>query len=219
MPKSTRSIFTQILRCLEKAIPIPNIELLHDNPFQLLVATILSAQCTDVRVNAVTPKLFSVYKTPSDFSKANPSDLETLIFSTGFYKNKAQSIIGAAQTILTHFKGEVPQTMAKLLTLPGVGRKTANVILGGVFGRPAIVVDTHVRRVANRLNLTASQNPDQIEMDLGELMPKSKWTAAGSRLLLHGRYVCLARNPICSSCVLFDLCPCDAEKRKSENRL
>ncbi|MEK7285922.1 MAG: endonuclease III [Nitrospirota bacterium] len=216
---SSSQLFEQILSRLEKALPTAVIELHHENPFQLLVATILSAQCTDVRVNQVTPKLFSTYKTPSDFAKAAPSDLEALIFSTGFYKNKSRAIIGAAQMILTDFNGEVPKPLDALIRLPGVGRKTANVMLGGAFGLPAIVVDTHVRRVANRLQLSLSQNPDQIESDLGQLMAKSKWTAASSRLLLHGRYVCLARNPSCRSCVLFDLCPCDVEKRKAEKRL
>jgi endonuclease-3 len=214
-----RLVFAQILRRLEKTIPTPKTALVHANPFQLLVATILSAQCTDRRVNAVTPKLFSIYNTPDDFSKANQSDLESLIFSTGFYKNKALAIIGAAQTILARFGGEVPKTMEALITLPGVGRKTANVILGCAFGQPAIVVDTHVRRVANRLKLTQSQNPDQIETDLGRLMQKSEWTVGSSRLLLHGRHVCMARNPLCQSCVLFDLCPCDIKKREAENRL
>jgi endonuclease-3 len=208
----------QILGRLEKSIPEAQTALAHQTPFQLLVATILSAQCTDARVNQVTPALFKVYETAEDFAGADGNRLEKLILSTGFYKSKAKSIMGAAQKIMETFYGEVPQSIEALITLPGVGRKTANVILGA-FGKPAIVVDTHVRRVANRLQLTQSGNPDQIEMDLGEVMPKSKWTSGSSRLLLHGRHVCRARAPLCRSCALFDLCPADEEKRKAENRL
>ena len=203
---------THVLGCLEKAIPLPQVALVHQNPFELLVATILSAQCTDVRVNQVTPKLFSTYKTPSDFSNASFVKLEALIRSTGFYKNKAKAIIGAAQKIVAQFSGDVPNTMETLLTLPGVGRKTANVILGHAFGVPSVVVDTHVRRVANRLKMTESKNPDQIEIDLGFLMPKSKWISGSSRLLLHGRHVCRARTPLCMECTLFNLCPAEKEK-------
>ncbi len=216
LPQKRRLI--QILSRLEKSIPEVQTALDHKTPFQLLVATILSAQCTDVRVNQVTPALFKVYATVSDFAKADCNRLEQLILSTGFYKNKAKSIIGAAKKIMETF-GEVPQLMEELITLPGVGRKTANVILGHAFGKPAIVVDTHVRRVANRLQLTQSSHPDQIEMNLGEILPKSKWTSGSSRLLLHGRHVCRARAPLCRSCSLFDLCPAEEEKRRAENRL
>ncbi len=182
------------------------------------MATILSAQCTDVRVNQVTPSLFAAYRTPSDFSKAEDRHIEALIRSTGFYKNKARAIIAASQKIVEEFGGDVPKTMEALTTLPGVGRKTANVLLGHAFGAPAIVVDTHVRRVANRLRLTRSNNPGQIEIDLGALIPKSKWTEGSARLLLHGRAVCRARAPLCGQCPLFDLCPAEEEKKRAENR-
>ncbi len=219
MPIATnKARMAKILRRLEKAIPQAKVALAHQNPFELLVATILSAQCTDARVNQVTPKLFSLYKTPSDFVKMSSVALEAIIRSTGFYKNKAKSIMGAAQKIVERFCGEVPSTMEALLTLPGVGRKTANVVLGHAFGVPGVVVDTHVRRVANRLGLTQSQNPDHIEGDLGLLMPKSKWIDGGSRLLLHGRHVCRARTPLCRGCTLFNLCPNEEEKQKAENR-
>lgn len=207
-----------VLSCLEKAIPLPVVALTHQNPFELLIATILSAQCTDARVNQVTSVLFKTYSTPSDFLKITSNQLEEIIHSTGFYKSKAKSILGAAQTLVQEFGGQVPKTMEKLITLPGVGRKTANVVLGHAFGVPGMVVDTHVRRVGNRLKFTRSKNPDQIEKDLCSLMPQSKWTDASSRLLLHGRHVCRARTPLCMECALFNLCPCDKEKQAAENR-
>ncbi len=218
VPRPTPSYLAKILSCLEKAIPLPQTALVHKNPFELLVATILSAQCTDVRVNQVTPSLFDRYHTPADFAKADSQQLSSLIRSTGFYKNKTRAIISAAQQILKQFGGQVPKTMETLTALPGVGRKTANVILGEAFGVPAIVVDTHVRRVANRLQLTRSNNPDQIEIDLGLLMPKSKWISGSSRLLLHGRQVCRARAPLCLTCPLFDLCPAEGEKKLALKR-
>ena len=218
MPSSNRLRMAKVLSRLEKAILLPQTALAHKNPFELLVATILSAQCTDVRVNQVTPKLFSVYKNPSDLAKARSVALEAIIRSTGFYKNKAKAIIGAAREITDQFDGEVPNTMEALLTLPGVGRKTANVILGHAFRIPGVVVDTHVRRVANRLAFTESKNPDRIEIDLESLMPKSKWISGSSRLLLHGRHVCRARIPLCMECALFNLCPDEQEKRAAYNR-
>jgi endonuclease-3 len=205
----------EIIKCLEKAIPRPETALHHKTSFQLLVATILSAQCTDVRVNRVTPSLFQHYPTLDDFSKARLPDLEAVIRSTGFYKNKAKNIVGCARAVVHQYKGQVPDTMEALLTLPGVGRKTANVVLGSVFGLPALVVDTHVRRVANRLKLTESNNPDQIEIDLGRLLPTKKWTSGAHRILLHGRHVCKARKPRCLECPLFKLCPAEAEKKRA----
>ncbi|HIE65687.1 MAG: endonuclease III [Nitrospira sp.] len=204
-----------IIKRLEKAIPIPETALHHKSPFQLLVATILSAQCTDARVNLVTPPLFQRYPTPDNFSKARLEDLETLIRTTGFYRNKAKNIVGCAKALVHQFKGQVPNSMDALLTLPGVGRKTANVVLGSVFGKPAVVVDTHVRRVAKRLELTKSNSPDQIEIDLGRLLPKKKWTSGAHRILLHGRHVCTARKPHCLECSLFKLCPAEEEKRRA----
>jgi len=205
----------EIIKRLEKAIPDPETALHHKTPFQLLVATILSAQCTDVRVNLVTPSLFQRYPTPDDFLKSQRVDLEALIRSTGFYKNKAKNIVGCARALVQQFNGQVPDTMEALVSLPGVGRKTANVVLGSVFGVPALVVDTHVRRVANRLNLTKSNSPDQIEIDLGRLLPRNKWTSGAHRILLHGRHVCTARKPRCLECCLFKLCPAEEEKRQA----
>jgi len=215
-PKKT--LLAKILSRLEKAIPKAQTALLHRNPFELLVATILSAQCTDARVNKVTPALFNTYKTVADFAKADQTQLESIIQSVNFYRNKAKAIIGTAKQIKETFSGIVPKTIEELTTLPGIGRKTANVVLGEAFGIPSIVVDTHVKRVANRLQLTQSSNPDQIEFDLMPLMPKSKWISGAFRLLLHGRHVCLARGPRCLTCPLFDLCPAEQEKTIAENR-
>ena len=178
-------------------------ELTHQSPWELLVATILSAQCTDQRVNQVTPALFKRFRRPQDFASAAPLELETRIKSTGFYKNKAKHLIGCGKAVAEQFGGTVPQRMEDLTTIPGVGRKTANVILGTAFGQPAIVVDTHVKRVANRLGLTTSDNPERIEQDLQRQFPEVQWTAISQRILLHGRYICLARKPLCNSCTLY----------------
>ena len=185
----------------------------YETPFQLLVATILSAQCTDRRVNQVTPVLFRYAATPEALQSADIGHIETIIHATGFYRAKAKAIIGCAGEIVERFHGKVPDTIEELTLLPGVGRKTANVVLGMAFGRPAVVVDTHVRRVTQRLKWTRSNDPDRIEADLCRLMPKSQWTAGSSRLLLHGRHTCTARTPHCDGCVLFDLCPAEEEKR------
>ena len=170
------------------------------------MATILSAQCTDQRVNQVTPVLFKRYKTPSELAKARPAELEQIIRSTGFYKSKAKNLVACAHAITIQFGERVPDRMEDLVSLPGVGRKTANVLLGQAFGQPAIVVDTHVKRVSNRLRLTTSDNPDQIEQDLQQLLPASQWTGVSQRLLLHGRYICLARKPLCGRCPIYDDC-------------
>jgi len=185
----------------------PKMELDHRSPWELLVATILSAQCTDQRVNQVTPSLFQRYPTATEMAAANLPELEELIRSTGFFKNKAKHLIACGKAVTERFSTQVPRTMEELLTLPGVGRKTANVILGNAFGQPSVVVDTHVKRVAKRLGLTKSDNPDLVEQDLQQLMPKSKWTAFSQRLLLHGRYVCLARKPQCRTCQVYRHCP------------
>jgi endonuclease-3 len=182
-------------------------ELSHHSPWELLVATILSAQCTDERVNQVTPPLFQRYRTAADLAKARIPDVEQLIRSTGFFKNKAKNIVACSQDITQRFHGMVPATMEELVTLPGVGRKTANVLIGNAFEQPAIVVDTHVKRVANRLGLTTSDDPDKIEMDLQQLLPPSQWTAVSQRLLLHGRYLCTARAPQCRRCPIHTHCP------------
>jgi endonuclease-3 len=204
----------QIAVNLGHAMPVARVELTHHSPWELLVATILSAQCTDQRVNQVTPTLFKRYPTPQAMAKVTSTDLEALIKSTGFYKSKAKNLIGCAQVITAQFKGRVPDTMEALTSLPGVGRKTANVLLGAVFGKPAIVVDTHVRRVANRLALTHSSDPEQIEHDLQSAYPQTQWTDVSQRLLLHGRYVCLARKPRCLVCPIYDVCKWEGKLQK-----
>lgn len=196
----------QIARGLRHAMPMARVELTHRSPWELLVATILSAQCTDQRVNQVTPVMFKRYPTPHAMAKARSAELEAVIRSTGFYKSKAKNLIGCAQVITVQFKGQVPDTMEELTSIPGVGRKTANVLLGAVFGKPAVVVDTHVKRVANRLALTHSSDPEQIERDLQSMYPQTQWTDVSQRLLLHGRYVCLARQPRCLACPIYHVC-------------
>lgn len=202
----------RILATLQQSIPDAKVALDSSNPLELLVATILSAQCTDERVNQVTPNLFARYRTAEDFAKADQAELELLIKSTGFYKSKARHLIGCGETLVTKFHGRIPQVMDELTTLPGVGRKTANVILGSYFGEPAVVVDTHVKRVANRLDLTRSQDPTKIEEDLQSLMPQPQWTIGAQRLLLHGRHVCQARTPHCDQCSLYDVCEWEGKR-------
>ena len=204
----------QIALSLRRAMPVARIELTHGSPWELLVATILSAQCTDQRVNQVTPVLCKRYPTPQAMARAAITDVEALIKSTGFYKSKAKNLVGCAKMISTQFDGHVPDTMEELTSIPGVGRKTANVLLGGVFGKPGVVVDTHVKRVANRLALTRSQDPEQIERDLQSLYPAAEWTDVSQRLLLHGRYICLARNPRCLTCPIYDVCPWEGKLPK-----
>ncbi|NOS80451.1 MAG: endonuclease III [Nitrospira sp.] len=202
-----RTRLRDIAKTLQRAMPSPKMELDHRSPWELLVATILSAQCTDQRVNQVTPSLFQLYRGPAELAAAHRPELEQVIRSTGFFKNKAKHLVACGQTVIDRFGGEVPDTMEELITLPGVGRKTANVMLGNAFGRPSIVVDTHVKRVAKRLGLTKSENPDQVEQDLQLLLPKSQWTSVSQRLLLHGRYVCIARKPQCGACSIYRHCP------------
>lgn len=216
--QENRARMIETLQRLEKRFSDAETELNHDNPFQLLIATILSAQCTDARVNQVTPILFRRFATPAALAGADPGEVESIIRSTGFFKSKAKSILGCAKAVVERFGGEVPGSMEALVTLPGVGRKTANVVLGGAFGKPAIVVDTHVRRVSNRLKFTRSEDPDQIEIDLGNFIPEEEWTIGSHRILLHGRYLCLARRPRCLECPLFDLCPAETEKKEAEIR-
>jgi endonuclease-3 len=195
-----------LIKVLDREFPDPKVELRSSNPLELLVATILSAQCTDDRVNKVTPHLFKKYKSAKDYAKADPAVLEQEIRSTGFYKNKAKNIIGCCRVLVEKFGGKIPQTMDELIELPGVWRKTAGVIIGNCFGQPAIVVDTHVRRVSQRLGLTRSDDPDDIENDLGRLIPNKKWTRVSHQLLLHGRYICKAKTPRCSECELKPNC-------------
>ena len=197
---------SRIATILHRAMPTSEMELTHRSPWELLVATILSAQCTDQRVNQVTPALFKRYRSPLEFAHAQSGELEGLIKPTGFYKNKAKHLVGCGRAIAERFHGDVPSTMEALTSIPGVGRKTANVIMGTAFGKPAVVVDTHVKRVANRLGLTRSDDPERIERDLQHTFPQEQWTGLSQRLLLHGRYVCLARTPKCGTCVLYDAC-------------
>ena len=182
-------------------------ELLHENPFQLLIATILSAQTTDRSVNLVTPELFRRYPTPVDLAAANPADVEKLIKPTGFFRTKTKRIIAAGGKLVDLFGGEVPNTMEDLIKVPGIGRKTANVILGAGFGVPGFAVDTHVIRLTNRLGLVRTKDPVKIEFQVCSMVPKDEWTALSLRLILHGRRVCVARRPRCEECVLNDFCP------------
>jgi endonuclease-3 len=197
----------RIVRTLHRSRPDAVVELNHRSAWELLVATILSAQCTDQRVNQVTPALFRRYAGPAAYAGADPTELEALIKPTGFYKSKAKHLIACAKSIASRPDQQVPATMEDLTALPGVGRKTANVIRGHWFGKPAIVVDTHVKRVSARLGLTPSTDPDQIEADLQRLLPPKEWTAGSQQLLLHGRYTCLARRPLCEHCPIYDDCP------------
>lgn len=199
-------IAQKIVNKLLKKYPSPLVALNFQNPLQLLVATILSAQCTDARVNMVTPVLFEKYKTAADFAKADLKELENEIKSTGFYRNKAKSIINCCKMLSREYGSVVPSTLAELVKLPGVGRKTANVILGAAFGKQAIAVDTHVLRVSNRLGLAHSKNPDKVEEELNHQIKKNQWTKFNHALILHGRETCVARSPRCGSCVLFEEC-------------
>jgi len=199
----------QVARMLDRLDAVfgaRRVELDAGSPWELLVATILSAQCTDQRVNQVTPGLFARFRTPAQFASADQTELERLIRPTGFFRAKAKNLVACARAITERFHGEVPRTMDELVTLPGVGRKTANVILGAAFGQPAVVVDTHVKRVAGRLGLSRSRDPDKIELDLQRVIPEARWTTGSHHLLLHGRYVCVARRPRCEPCALYDLC-------------
>jgi endonuclease-3 len=197
-----------ILDRLKHAYPDARCALDHRNAFELLVATILSAQTTDVRVNLVTPKLFSRYPNAAALARARQADVEAIIKSTGFFRNKARSIIGMAQAVVANHGGKVPGTMDELLTLPGVGRKTANVVLGNAFGlNEGVVVDTHVARLSKLLGLTRQTDPVKIEQALMKLFPRDDWALLSHLLIFHGRRVCIARRPKCGECVLADLCP------------
>jgi len=196
-----------ILKGLDEAYPEAKCALNHRSPWELLVATILSAQCTDVRVNMVTPELFRRFPTPEAMAKASLPELEELIKSTGFFRNKAKSIQGAARKIITDFNGQVPQTLAELITIPGAARKTANVVLGVCFGKAeGIVVDTHVFRIARRLGLARGDTPEKVEQELMEVIPRDRWISFSHQIIHHGRQVCPARSPKCSACNLEPLC-------------
>jgi len=182
-------------------------ELVHENPFQLLIATILSAQTTDRAVNSVTPSLFARYPDTARLARADPGVVERIIKPTGFFRVKARTIIACSRALTENFRGRVPRTIEELVTLPGVGRKTANVVLGVAFGIPGFAVDTHVTRLTRRLRLTASRDPVKIEAEVTRMVPPSEWTGLSLRLILHGRRVCVARAPRCPECVLNDFCP------------
>lgn len=197
----------RIVERLEAACPA-RIELEFSNPLELAVATILSAQTTDQRVNEVTRDLFAKYRTPADYAAADPEEFKEEIRSTGFFRNKTKSVLGFARAIVEEHDGRIPDTMEELVRLPGIGRKTANVILGSAFGKAeGIVVDTHVRRVSQRLGLTGHTDPEKIERDLMAVVPRDRWTDFGLRMIQHGRYTCTARKPRCSDCPVEDLCP------------
>lgn len=198
----------KVISLLKREYPDAECELNHSSPFELLIATILSAQCTDERVNIVTADLFRKFRGPADYLAVPPEELEQDIRSTGFFRNKTKNIRGACQKILEDFDGEVPETMEELLTLNGVARKTANVVLGNAFGVAAgVVVDTHVKRLSFRLGLTEEKNPEKIEKDLMELVPEKHWVMFPHWLIWHGRRVCKARKPDCENCVLAKICP------------
>lgn len=204
--KSARTL--QIIKRLKKTYPTAHCALNHTTPFELLVATILSAQCTDERVNIVTANLFRKYRGPNDFAAASQEELERDIHSTGFFRNKAKSIRAASQRIVDTFGGEVPRTMPELLSLAGVARKTGNVVLGNAFGiASGVVVDTHVSRLSERLGLSEEKTPEKIELDLQALVPKKQWVIFSHWLIFHGRQICHARKPKCRQCVLADACP------------
>jgi endonuclease-3 len=197
-----------ILAALDELYPDAHCELDFQTPFQLLVATILSAQCTDKRVNMVTPTLFAKYPTAAEMAEATPQQIQPIIQSTGFYRKEAKSIVGAARVIMEDFAGELPRTMDELLELPGVARKTANVVLGSAFGLDeGFVVDTHVMRLADRLRLSRAGDPVKIEAELCAKIPREKWTKLGHQLIWHGRRVCFARKPACHECTLAPHCP------------
>ncbi len=202
--KHARKVITR----LRKRYPVAECALLHETPFQLLAATILSAQCTDERVNSVTPKLFQKFPDAESLAKATQSQVEKIVKSLGFFRAKAKNLRGMAQRLVEEYDSELPRTVEELIKLPGVGRKTANVLLGTAYGIPSgVVVDTHVRRISNLLGLTESQNPEIIERELCEVLPKKEWINYSHRLIHHGRQICIARRPQCTDCPLLKICP------------
>jgi endonuclease-3 len=204
--QSVRKKVANIIRILSREIPDSTIALKFSTPFELLIATILSAQCTDVRVNEVTKVLFKKYRSPKDYAEAEVKELEEDIRPTGFYRNKAKAIQKCCQELVGRFGGKVPASLEALVTLPGVGRKTANVILGNAFGIPGIVVDTHVQRVSQRIGLTEHNDPVKIESDLMKIVPKEEWTHFSNLLVWHGRRTCMARKPLCNQCGIRNWC-------------
>lgn len=212
MIKDTEIRTLEIIKRLRKAYPDAHCALNHTSPFELLIATILSAQCTDERVNIVTANLFRKYRRPQDFIEVSQTELEKDIHSTGFFRNKAKNIKAASQRIVDVYEGEIPRTMEEILTLGGVARKTANVVLGNAFGiASGIVVDTHVSRLSQRLGLTIEKTPEKIERNLEDLVPKKHWIMFPHWMIFHGRRTCNARKPKCGECVLADICPSSRE--------
>jgi endonuclease-3 len=204
------------VRLLARQYPDAHCALQHESPLQLLIATILSAQCTDARVNLVTPGLFARFPDAKAFANADPAELESAIQSTGFFRNKAKNIRECCRLLVAEHTGQVPDNMEALTRLPGVGRKTANVILGDAFGVPGITVDTHVGRLSRRMGLTAEEDPVKVERDLMALIPRKEWTPFSHRMIFHGRQVCFARKPRCTSCILAKVCPKVGVKEPSE---
>lgn len=202
-----KSNATQIYKILSKTYPNVKCELTFKTPFQLLVATVLSAQCTDKRVNMVTPNLFKKFGTPEKMAKARQTEIEKFIRSAGFYRTKAKNIKLLSNKLLTDFEGKVPKNLESLIKLPGVGRKTANVVLGHAYGIPGITVDTHFGRLSRRFGWSKNQDPVKVENDVSKLIAEKEWTNLSQRLIWHGRRVCFARNPACGACVLKSLCP------------
>jgi endonuclease-3 len=211
--KSGRVSALETLKQMEAIYPEAKCALVHTNPFQLLVATILSAQCTDVRVNQTTPALFKRYRNPEALAQADLIEVETLIRSTGFFRNKAKNLIACAASLVEQYQGEIPAELEKLVALPGVGRKTANVVLGNAFDIPGMVVDTHVKRIAYRLGWTRQTDPVKVEIDLSRLLPKEKWNGASHTLIFHGRALCKAPIPECSHCPIEGSCPANGVRR------
>ena len=201
----------RISRVLAETYPDAHCELDFTTPLELLVATILSAQTTDVRVNLVTPVLFAKYRTAAEYAAADRSEMETIVASTGFFRAKTNSVIGMAQALCERYGGEVPNRLEDLVTLPGVGRKTANVVLGNAFGIPGITVDTHFGRLSRRFGWTTQEDPVKVEHAVGELIPKKEWTDLSQRMIWHGRRVCFARKPACGACSVATLCPAYGE--------
>ena len=206
-PPGAKARALEVVERLKREYPDADTALVHRNPFELLVATILSAQTTDVSVNLTTPALFARYPTPEELAAADPAELEAILKPTGFFRTKARALRVMAQDLVERYGGEVPATMSELVTLRGVGRKTANVVLGVGFGVPGFPVDTHVGRLCRRLKLTTATDPVKVEEDVCRLVPEEEWTGLSLRLILHGRRVCVAQRPRCPQCVLVDICP------------
>jgi endonuclease III len=205
-PRTIKGRAREVARRLAEEYPA-ECALVHKNPFELVVATVLSAQTTDERVNMVTPELFRRWPTPADLAQVDPGELESVIFPTGFYRNKAKSLLGLAQALEDRFGGEVPTALSDLVTLPGVGRKTGNVVRSVAFDLPGLPVDTHVGRITRLLGLTTSDDPVKVEHELGALLPPKDWGGFSLRTILHGRRICVARRPRCGDCLLTDICP------------